>query len=129
MSFKDYLNESPVGVVGRTGINDAYTYIKDADVNISNELLRDFARIVKKIGGKTVTKIILNKYNVGRFENLANCMQESKKLSPLQQEYREYFIDMLKKYKAESPGEMDDETTAAFFNEIADGWVVGKGKK
>jgi hypothetical protein len=47
----------------------------------------------------------------------------------LQDEYQEYFQDMLKKYKVSSPAELDEEEMKKFFNDVSDGWIKGKGKK
>lgn len=54
MSFKDYLKESPVGVVGRTGKYDA-------EVHVTPGLEKEFMDIIKKIGGKTVARLLINK--------------------------------------------------------------------
>ena len=51
--FKEYIKESPVGMVGRTGQ-------KDAQAHISDELMKEFQTIVKKLGGKAVVKELLN---------------------------------------------------------------------
>jgi hypothetical protein len=53
---KQALKESPVGSVGRTGAKDAIEYI-------TPELRAEFKRIVKKLGGKTVAKELLNTMN------------------------------------------------------------------
>jgi len=50
-------------------------------------------------------------------------------LSPLQKEYRAYFSNLLDKYEAKSPAEMDEETMKKFFNDVSSGWVKGKGAK
>jgi hypothetical protein len=51
-------------------------------------------------------------------------------LSPLQQEYREYFLEMLEKHNVNSPASLPDEASMkAFFNDIKGGWVKGKGRK
>jgi hypothetical protein len=47
----------------------------------------------------------------------------------LQDEYQEYFQDMLKKYNVSSPAELDEEEMKKFFNDVSDGWIKGKGKK
>jgi hypothetical protein len=53
---KKKLDESPVGVPGRTGYKDAINYI-------TPELRAEFKRIVKKIGGKTVAQELLKTMN------------------------------------------------------------------
>ena len=57
-SFRDFLglNESPVGQVGRTSHKDAEEYITD-------EKISEFSKLVKKLGGKTVARLLLNKLN------------------------------------------------------------------
>ena len=50
------IQESPVGSVGRTGAKDAIEYI-------TPELRAEFKRIVKKLGGKTVARELLNTMN------------------------------------------------------------------
>lgn len=45
-------NESAVGTPGRTSINDAKAHISD-------DLIKEFNAIVKKLGGKTVARTIL----------------------------------------------------------------------
>lgn len=52
MKFRDLL-ESPVGSVGRTGVKDAEEYVTD-------EKIAEFSKIVKKLGGKTVARHLLN---------------------------------------------------------------------
>ncbi len=52
------LNESAVGLVGRTGAGDADTYIT-ADIRA------EFKKIVKKLGGKTVARKLLAEMNPG----------------------------------------------------------------
>jgi len=53
---KKRLQESPVGSIGRTGAKDAEEYVSD-------ELRAEFKKIVKKIGGKTVARLLLNTMN------------------------------------------------------------------
>ena len=58
MSLKEYLknneiNESPVGMVGRTGKVDAQNHI-------SPELLKRFSQVVKELGGKTVARMLID---------------------------------------------------------------------
>lgn len=55
---KDAQNESAVGLVGRTGIQDAKNHISD-------ELRKEFRRIVKALGGKTVARQLLAEMNAG----------------------------------------------------------------
>jgi hypothetical protein len=52
-TFREYIKESPVGMVGRTGQIDAKKHITD-------ELMKEFQVIVKKLGGKAVVKELLN---------------------------------------------------------------------
>lgn len=47
------LNESPVGKPGRTGIADAQAHISD-------ELVKEFQAIIKKLGGKAVATQLMN---------------------------------------------------------------------
>ncbi len=49
--------------------------------------------------------------------------------SELQKSYQDYFTAKLKKYNAESPADLDDETKKKFFNEITQEWERGKGVK
>ena len=54
-TFKEMaINESPVGQRGRTSV-------KDAQVHITPELEKQFFKIVKELGGKTVAFVLLNK--------------------------------------------------------------------
>ena len=48
------LNESAVGKPGRTTE-------KDAEEHINDELVAEFKKIIKKLGGKTVAKVLLDK--------------------------------------------------------------------
>lgn len=48
------INESAVGTPGRTTI-------KDAEEHINDELIAEFKKIIKKLGGKTVAKVLLDK--------------------------------------------------------------------
>ena len=48
------INESAVGTPGRTTV-------KDAEEHINDELLAEFKKIIKKLGGKTVAKVLLDK--------------------------------------------------------------------
>ena len=48
------INESAVGAPGRTTV-------KDAEDHIDDELLAEFKKIIKKLGGKTVAKVLLDK--------------------------------------------------------------------
>ena len=59
--FKDFIKESPVGAPGRTGINDAKAHIND-------DLIKDFQAIVKKLGGLTVARTILNGFKPEKAE-------------------------------------------------------------
>lgn len=52
--LKSNLNESAVGKPGRTTE-------KDAEEHIDDELVAEFKKIIKKIGGKTVAKVLLDK--------------------------------------------------------------------
>lgn len=125
MSFRA-LVESPVGLVGRTGVKDAQEYINP-------ELKKEFTKIVKALGGKTVARMLLNNLGAPDEETIGDFFKNPKineaELSPLQKEYRAYFTGLLKKYNAESPAEMDEETMRKFFNDVTDGWVKGQGTK
>lgn len=55
MKFTDFLEESPVGQVGRTSHGEALNHIENSDVE------KEFFKVVKKLGGKTVAKVLLNK--------------------------------------------------------------------
>lgn len=50
------LKESPVGQRGRTGQ-------ADAEAHVTPELQKEFMAIVKKLGGKTVARLLLNGMN------------------------------------------------------------------
>ena len=53
--LKDWnMNESAVGTPGRTTV-------KDAEDHINDELVAEFKKIIKKLGGKTVAKVLLDK--------------------------------------------------------------------
>ena len=45
-------------------------------------------------------------------------------LSPAQKEYQEYFNKALKKYKVDSPADLDDEKKSEFFDGLK-GWKPG----
>ena len=51
---KKFIMESAVGAPGRTTV-------KDAEDHINDELVAEFKKIIKKIGGKTVAKVLLDK--------------------------------------------------------------------
>lgn len=125
MKFRELL-ESPVGLVGRTGI-------KDAEDHITDELKKSFIKIVKSLGGKTVARMLLNNLGAPEEETIGDFFRNPKineaELSPLQKEYQAYFTGLLKKYDVESPAEMDEETMKKFFNDVTSGWIKGQGKK
>ena len=52
--YESKINESAVGTPGRTTI-------KDAEDHINDELVAEFKKIIKKLGGKTVAKVLLDK--------------------------------------------------------------------
>jgi len=56
--FESAINESPVGMVGRTGA-------ADAKAHVGAELRAQFKKIVKQIGGKTVARQLLAEMNAG----------------------------------------------------------------
>lgn len=56
--FKGKLEESPVGLVGRTGF-------ADAAVHVTPLLRAEFKKIVKRLGGKTVARQLLAEMNAG----------------------------------------------------------------
>lgn len=51
----------------------------------------------------------------------------NEKLSPLQQEYREYFKFMLDCYDVKSPAKLSDEKKKEFFDNVNKYWTKGKG--
>lgn len=51
---KKFILESAVGTPGRTTV-------KDAEEHINDELVAEFRKIIKKLGGKTVAKVLLDK--------------------------------------------------------------------
>lgn len=51
---KKFIMESAVGTPGRTTV-------KDAEEHINDELVAEFKKIIKKLGGKTVAKVLLDK--------------------------------------------------------------------
>lgn len=55
--------------------------------------------------------------------------EAKKERSPLQLKYMEYFLDLLDKYSVESPAQLDEEGKKKFFNDVKDGWIIGKGPK
>lgn len=50
-------------------------------------------------------------------------------LSPLQKEYRDYFIEMMEKHGLDGLSGIDEEKVKAFFKEVSDGWEIGEGRK
>ena len=56
--FETAIDESAVGMVGRTGV-------ADAKAHVGAELRAEFKKIVKKIGGKTVARQLLAEMNAG----------------------------------------------------------------
>lgn len=50
-------------------------------------------------------------------------------LSPLQEEYRKYFMDKLDKHDLKGLASADEDKLMAFFDDIKDGWVKGEGQK
>ena len=51
----------------------------------------------------------------------------NEKLSPLQEEYREYFKFMLDCYDVKSPSKLSDEKKKEFFDNVNKYWTKGKG--
>ena len=51
----------------------------------------------------------------------------NEKLSPLQEEYREYFKFMLDCYDVKSPSKLSDEKKKEFFDIVNKYWTKGKG--
>lgn len=49
--------------------------------------------------------------------------------SELQKKYKEYFMDLLKDFDAESVKDLSKEEKIEFFNAIKDGWIKGEGPK
>ena len=58
--------------------------------------------------------------------SIEESMKNSVQLLIKEEEYREFFKGMLKKYNVNSPSDLDDEKKKEFFNAIDKGW---KGKK
>ncbi len=132
MNFKDYLSESPVGSAGRTGAADADAHIASTAVG------KDFAKMVKLLGGKTIAMKLLNSLNgKGQYVTVTKDHMKSDSEaavpplfeSELQDKYQAYFQKMLKKFDASSPADMDEETMKKFFDAITSGWTKGKGEK
>ena len=125
--FRSFINESPVGAVGRTSQADALNYITPA-------LKNEFFKLVKMLGGKMVARELINSLRsdttpLKKDGDSTLNVSEAADLSPLQQEYIEYFSSLLKKYNVGSPSEMDDETMGKFFDDVKSGWTKGEGKK
>lgn len=60
------------------------------------------------------------------------AVKEKEELSAKQEEYGNFFRDMLKKYNVSSPAELSEEKKKEFFNEINKGWdgsVTKAGKE
>jgi hypothetical protein len=57
MKFRDLLKESAVGQKGRTTEKDAENHLCD-----NSDVISEFKKIVKKMGGKSVAKKILDGY-------------------------------------------------------------------
>jgi len=51
----------------------------------------------------------------------------NEKMSPLQEEYREYFKFMLDCYDVKSPSKLSEEKKKEFFDNINKYWTKGKG--
>lgn len=68
MKFRELI-ESPVGSPGRTGTKDAQNYISD-------DLIKQFDAIVKKLGGKTVAKQILGGYKPPKPETTKDTLPQ-----------------------------------------------------
>jgi len=51
----------------------------------------------------------------------------NEKMSPLQEEYREYFKYILDCYGVKSPAKLSDEKKKEFFDNINKYWTKGKG--
>jgi len=51
----------------------------------------------------------------------------NEKMSPLQEEYREYFKFMLDCYDVKSPSKLSEEKKKEFFDNINKYWAKGKG--
>jgi len=62
------------------------------------------------------------------FKTFVASLNEAE-LSPLQQEYQDYFKALLDKYEVNSPADLDEETMKKFFDEVSSGWIKGKGEK
>jgi len=56
-TFRDIVTESPVGSRGRTGKIDAQAHIE------ASGLEKEFIKVVKKLGGKTVARELLSRMN------------------------------------------------------------------
>ena len=85
-SFKESLLESPVGIVGRTGANDAKAHV-------TPELRSEFKKIVKKLGGKTVARQLLAEMNAGGVISEDESLDESAILYSLLSEVLGYLPD------------------------------------
>lgn len=66
---KLHVNESPVGMVGRTGY-------KDAEAHVTPELRARFKKIVKELGGKTVARKLLSEMNGQVSESLSSSTRD-----------------------------------------------------
>jgi len=62
------------------------------------------------------------------FRKEAVIKQVTEEKSALQQEYADFFKDLLKKYDVGSPAELSDEDKSKFFDEVSTGWDKGEGK-
>jgi len=51
----------------------------------------------------------------------------NEKLSPLQEEYREYFKFILDCYDVKSPAKLSEDKKKEFFDNINKYWIKGKG--
>jgi len=84
-SFRDLIKESPVGMVGRTGTMDAQMHIDNSDIK------NEFKKIVKKLGGKTVAKALLDN------------MSKKEIMSEAKESIESYLRDSGYKIKFENP--------------------------
>jgi len=97
---------------------ELYDYIKGIDLSKPGNK----PKLLKRIKS-TITK-------VKKTQTKQNKAKAKKKLSPLQKAYREYFQDMLKKYKVDSPAQIKPvDKKNQFFTNIKKWWVNGEGPK
>jgi len=99
-SFKDIakefqIQESPVGVVGRTSNAEAQDHIS------TNGLEKEFAKIVQKLGGKTAARLLLA--NMNSQGKIVTIDDDGNRVTEKKESIESYLRDSGFKIKLETP--------------------------